>query len=157
MRVIKLFVWVVLCQIFILNNVQYNGYLNPYYYIIFIISIQQSRVSSLLLSFILGLTIDFFSESHGIHTFACVLISYIKPFLFNSANQTSEDFNIMKFDLFFSRTILIVLIHHLTLFLLEDFELHNILSIIFKTLTSACFTMILLIAHKAMISIKNEI
>ena len=157
MKGIKLFLWVVLCQIFILNNIQYSGYINPYYYIIFILAMQQSRVSSLLLSFMLGLTIDFFSESHGIHTFACVLITYMKPFLFNSTNHISEDINIMRFDVFFMRTILIVLIHHLTLFLLEDFELRNILSIIFKTLISAFFTMILLIVHKAMISIKNEI
>ena len=80
MRMTKLFLWTIFIQIFILNNIQLSGYINPYYYLIFILSIpsKQSKSTILLLSFLMGFVIDVFSQSYGIHAFASVLIAYLK-------------------------------------------------------------------------------
>ena len=67
-------------QVLILNNILFMGYINPYAYVLFIlllpISMSKSRV--LILAFILGITIDSFQNSMGMHAFACVLASYFR-------------------------------------------------------------------------------
>ena len=157
MKLGKLFFWSIIFQIFVLNNIQYSGYINPFYYIIFIVSIRETKLISLLLSFMMGIIIDYFSNSFGMHAFSCVLISYLRPFIYNSTKHINEDIKFMGFDFFLIRTFIIVSIHHFTLFILEDFDLLNILPIIMKTITSAIFTMILLMTHKAALGTKNEI
>ena len=164
MSVVKLLVWSILFQVFILNNIQLNGYINPYYYIIFIISSPSKNSKSICLmwGFLIGLIIDFFSESYGIHTFCSVLIAYLQPLFYSaksSYNKTSDDgknIKTMSLEFFISRTVLIVLIHHFTLFMLEDFSLINTFSIIYKTIVSSLFTIILLTLHKSLISLRKH-
>ena len=56
------FILLVLTQVLLLNHIDFLGYVNPYIYILFIIVFPFTGNKSLLifLSFILGLTIDFF-------------------------------------------------------------------------------------------------
>ncbi len=166
MNIVKLLIWSVLVQVFILNNIQFNGYINPYYYIIFIISSpnKKSKSACLIWGFLTGMIIDFFSESYGIHAFSSVLIAYLQPFFYSSKssyNKISDDgtnIKTMALDFFISRTIAIVVIHHFTLFILEDFSLINVIAVISKTIASSIFTIILLTLHKSLISMqKNEV
>ena len=75
------FIALVLVQILILNHINFLGYVNPYLYILFIIlfPINNDRILFIFLSFLIGLTIDMFSDSGGVHAAACVAIAYIRP------------------------------------------------------------------------------
>ena len=66
------FIVLVLTQVLILNHINLFGYVNPYLYILFIILYPLTGNKSLLiaLGFILGLTMDMFGDSGGIHAAA---------------------------------------------------------------------------------------
>ena len=159
MKNFKLFLWVVLVQVFILNNVQFSGYINPYYYLIFILTIhpKTSKSGILVWSFILGLCIDVFSNSYGIHAFASVLVAYIQIMWTSSKlnNRDEKDdvirmeqFSIKKFIFFASN---LIFIHHFVLFFLESFSIYDFFYVLEATILSSILTMILLIIHKIII------
>ena len=62
------FLLLVLVQVLLLNQINLFGYVNPYLYLLFIIIYPFTGNKSLLifLSFLLGLFVDFFSDSGGI-------------------------------------------------------------------------------------------
>ena len=154
MKRLKLFFWVIFFQIFILNNIQFSGYINPYYYIIFILTISNKNSGSiiLLLSFLLGLTIDVFSNSYGAHAFSSVLIGYLKIKWIDKKYISDADdmfeFSHFSMDRFIINSFIIILIHHFSLFFLERFSFNEFFSVLSITLISSIFTLILFIIHK---------
>ena len=68
------FILLVLVQVIVLNKINFLGYINPYIYILFIIlfPIKNNRVLFIFLGFLLGLTVDLFLDSGGVHAAACV-------------------------------------------------------------------------------------
>ena len=156
MKTLKLFFWVILLQIFILNNLQFSGYINPYYYIIFILFLPNkiNKSLSLILSLLVGLSIDMFSNTHGSHAFSCVLIGYLKIIWTRKTIQDSDEtFDFFHRDIrrFIGFVLPFILIHHGTLFFLERFSFREIIPIIKLTISSSFFTLILFIIHKAFI------
>ena len=154
MKNYKLFFWVILIQVFILNNIQFSGYVNPYYYIIFIITLPPriNKLYSLIISLLLGLIIDLFSHSHGMHAFCCLLIIYFK-IIWTSKKDIEENINVINFSLqqYILFIIPFIFIHHFSLFFLERFSIKEIFPVIKLTISSAFFTGVLLIIHKLFI------
>ena len=66
------FIILVLIQVLVLININFLGYINPYIYILFIIlfPIKNNRLLFIFLSFLLGLTVDLFLDSGGVHAAA---------------------------------------------------------------------------------------
>jgi len=152
---VTLFFWAIFVQIFILNNIQLSGYINPYYYLIFILytSSKNSKASILLSSFLIGFTIDVFSTSYGAHAFASVLTAYLKIIWTMKMTKNKDSDEVVEMDnlsisefLIFS--LYFILIHHFTLFFLERFNFSEILSVLGLTLTSTMFTLFLFIIHR---------
>ncbi|MCA6450098.1 MAG: rod shape-determining protein MreD [Chitinophagaceae bacterium] len=80
------FVVFILFQVYILNQVPpLHQYLVPYLYFLFILWLpfNISRFWLLLISFVFGLCLDYFTGTYGLHAAPCVLIAYIRPFLLN--------------------------------------------------------------------------
>ncbi len=146
------FVFLVLLQVFILCNVNFLGYINPYLYILFIIllPINLSQTKVLFYSFLLGLCVDFFQDSGGVHASACLVIAYLRPVILRFSFGVTYDHQTLKFRSTdfgerFVYILFMVFIHHLVLFSLEIFNLDHILLILKKTLYSGIFTVLLII------------
>lgn len=144
------FMLLVILQVLILNHINFLGYINPYVYILFIMlfPIKNSRTMFLFLSFLIGLTIDLFSDSGGIHAAACVTIAYIRPVILKFCFGTVYEYQTIKFNTvdFSSKLLYITIlttIHHLVLFILEIFNITKIILTLQKTLFSTIFTIIL--------------
>ncbi|MBL31789.1 MAG: rod shape-determining protein MreD [Flavobacteriales bacterium] len=155
MKNLKLFFWAIFIQVFILNNIQLSGYINPYYYVIFIFAIpsKNSSAQTLFFSFLIGFVIDLFSYSYGVHAFASVLIGYLKILWVrkgNSMKDSEEEFEIriLSINQFLIFSFYLVFIHHFTLFALDQFNFNQFFSILKVTLTSTMFTVLLLLIHK---------
>ena len=88
-----MFVSLVLIQVLVLNQVQLGGFINPYIYILFVIllPLNSPRYAVLILGFLIGLTIDVFSNSLGIHAAATVFIAYLRPLVIRSISNREED------------------------------------------------------------------
>jgi rod shape-determining protein MreD len=148
-----LFIGLILFQVIVLNNVLFWGYINPLLYILFIIlyPLKRDRSVFLLLSFLLGLCIDFFVDSGGINAAATLFIAYIRlPLLKGLLRKPEIDFpvfNISKlpFLRLLSFIVILTFSHHLIIFSLEYFKLNAILTIFSRTFLTSIFTNILLI------------
>lgn len=146
------FVFLVLLQVILLNNIFFLGYINPMIYILFVFlfPILKDRAVLLLLSFFLGLSIDFFSNSGGINAGATLFIAYFRlPILHIILKKSEFDyllFNIknLTFTQSVSYIFLLTFIHHLIVYSLEYYKLEGFIFIIGKATISSVFTAILI-------------
>lgn len=144
------FIILVLVQVLICNNINFLGYINPYIYIIFILlfPLKNNRLLLLVSSFLIGLTIDIFSDSGGVHAAACVTAAYARPVILKYAfgmlyEHQNIRFGNAELGSLIGYVSIFTLIHHIVLFSLEVFNILNILVILQKALFSSIFTIIL--------------
>jgi len=141
------FVVFLLLQIFIFNKINLFGYLNPYPYLFFILLYPVNNNKSVLLisSFTLGIILDMFANSGGIHALASVVLAYFRPNLFKFAFGVSYEYNTVKFADKISPEritllLLTIFIHHFILFFFEFFRVDLIVTIILRTLLNTLIT-----------------
>jgi hypothetical protein len=139
------------------------GFINPFVYILFILiyPINGNKTLLILLSFLLGLTIDVFGDSGGVHAAACVFIAFIRPLLLKFAFGVSYEYNMVKINKvpLAERLVYVafmVFIHHFVLFSLEIFSLSHILLILKSTLFSGIFSTIVILCSLLLFSRKSS-
>jgi rod shape-determining protein MreD len=150
-RYIGRFVVIVLLQIFIFNNMEFSGFVSPYIYVLFILLLPFATPASVVVlsGFLLGLSIDIFSDTIGIHTAATVLIAYIRPFVLkffapHDGYQSGSLPRISFYGLpwFIKYTILLVFTHHFVLFYIEMFRIQDFFYTFFRVILSSIFTVL---------------
>lgn len=154
-NVIKHIVWFVLfilSQVLIFNNINLFDYINPFIYIAFVFyyPLKKEKATFLFLSFLLGLCIDFFSDTGGINAAATLFIAYVRlPIL--SAILRKSDFDYLLFNIrsiSFVKAFLYIssltFIHHIILFSLDYFSLNEFGSVISKATMTTIFTVFLI-------------
>ncbi|HMI07212.1 MAG TPA: hypothetical protein VK528_06680 [Flavobacterium sp.] len=146
------FVLLLVAQILIFNNINFLGYINPYPYMLFIIlyPVNGNKYGLLVASFFLGIIMDMFCNSGGVHAAACVALAYYRPYIFKFSFGLSYEYQTVKLnDVLtperFSFILIAVVIHHFALFLLEVFHLTFIWEILLKTVLSTVFTILICI------------
>lgn len=139
-------------QVLIFNNFNFLGYINPYPYILFVLlyPVNGNKYGLLGASFLLGITMDLFSNSGGVHAAACLLLAYARPYIFKFSFGLSYEYQTIKINDSltperFSFLLLSVVIHHFTLFILEVFQLSSLWDILLRTLIGTLFTLIMCI------------
>lgn len=148
------FVILVLVQVLVLDNIQFLGYINPYLYVFFILAlpVRTPRWLSLVAAFILGLTIDAFSNTMGLHAFASVLIAFLRnPIikLFTTIDEGANpepSFVSLGAWVYIRYATVLVLIHHIALFFLESFSFVDVGFLLVKILLSTLVTLLLIFA-----------
>lgn len=148
------FVLLCLAQVLIFNNLELGGYVNafPYIYLILILPISIGRIPLLLVGFFLGLTVDVFSNTGGIHAAATTLIAFYRP-LYLKAQSPREGYeltalpHLKTFGLgwFIPYALLIVVIHHTALFYLEVFRFTEFFRTLLKILLSSGLTFLFIL------------
>ena len=143
------FILLLAAQIVIFNNINLFGYINPYPYVLFILlyPVNSNKFGLLIASFCLGLVVDLFSNSGGIHAAACLILAYLRPTFFKFAFGLSYEYQTVKINdrlspERFTFILISISTHHLILFLLEYFKFSFILSALLRTILSAIFTLI---------------
>ena len=146
------FVLLLAVQIIIFNNMNFFGFISPFPYLLFIIlyPVNGNKSGLLIASFLLGLIMDMFSNSGGIHTAACLVLAYYRPYIFKFSFGLSYEYQTVKLnDVLtperFSFILVSVVIHHLTLFVLEAFQFSFFWDILLRTILSSLFTILICI------------
>lgn len=148
-------IFLIFLQIFIFNNINFEGSINPYPYIIFILLYppHRNKYVFLALCFILGLGVDIFENTGGINAFASVFIGFFKNklirLLSGKTNFEIDEFKFYEFNIVQWIFYLGVLIfaHHVLVFLLENFSLNHLTSVLLKALRSSIFTFALIVFY----------
>lgn len=159
-----LFIFLLFLQVFILNNILYLGYVNPYLYIafVFLYPLRENRFPFLILAFLLGLFVDFFSNSGGVHAFSIVLIAYFRIYLIHSIfKKNAQDYQLFNLRLesfgnVFNYITILTILHHFILFTLINFSFQNFTHVILNTLLSSVFTLILFFLGNYIFSPKQQ-
>ena len=104
----------------------------------------------LFASFLLGLMIDIFSDSGGVHATACLMLAYFRPVFLRFAFGLSYEYQTIRIadKLTVDRFTFImtsILFHHIILFTLEFYRLSLFFNIILHTLLSTLFTFLICI------------
>ena len=139
------FVVLVLLQVLVINHIRLGGYVHPYIYMIFIMLLPFStpKWQLLVFGFALGLTVDLFTGTLGLHAGATTLMAFCRPSIIKlvSGNQKFE--NITEPNLgqlggiwFFRYALCMVFIHHLALFFLESFSFRLLGQVMLRILLS---------------------
>ncbi len=151
------FVFFITIQVFILNNIQLSGYINPFMYIMFILLLPFETPKWLLLfvAFCLGITIDIFSDTPGMHASATVFIGFLRPYILKAiapreGYETSSMPRIKSLGLAWviKYTLILTVLHHSFLFGIEVFKLSGVFFIIGRTILSSIFTTLLIVGSQ---------
>jgi rod shape-determining protein MreD len=156
------FIGLVLLQVIICSNINFLGYLNPYIYIIviFLYPISNNRLLFIFLSFLLGLSVDLFLDSGGVHATASVAITYVRPLFLKFSFGAAYEYQAIKFsNTTFSQRLIyfiaLIVIHHALLFSLVIFDQNEALLIIKQTFYSSIFTLIICLLLTSLFSKKE--
>jgi len=150
----------VLLQVLIFNNILIARMISPFFYILFIILLpfDTPRALLLFLSFTLGLTIDIFTNTPGVHASACLLTGFLRPFILQliSSRETLESVSAprvenMGFQWFAGYVTFLVIIHHLFLFFIEAFTFNSFLLTLLKVILSSVLSVILIVLSQFLI------
>jgi len=159
-RYILLFIILVLLQVWVLNNIQVSGYINPYLYVLFILLLPFQIPNWLLLvfSFLLGLVIDMFCDTLGMHASATVFMGFLRPIVLQAISTrdtfeagTFPSIHLFGFNWFIKYYLLLVFSHHLFLFIVEAYNFNAFYLILWRTLVSTFFTILLIVLSQYII------
>lgn len=154
-----MFFLLVLVQVLIFNQVQFSGFFNPYVYLLFIILLPLStpRYAVLILAFLLGLIIDIFSNSLGVHSAATVFAAYVRPLVIRIISNREDDrsdypgLNQNKLLWFINYVLIMVLLHHTVLFYLEVYTFANFLNTLYRVILSSLFSIIIIVLSQFLV------
>jgi len=152
------FILLVLFQVLVLSNIQFLGYINPYLYILIILAlpVQMPRWLTLILAFGLGLIIDTFTNTMGMHAFATVLVAFLRNGiikLFTSieeGNNPTPSFYSFGVSAYVKYVVVLVLIHHSTLLMLEAFSFVNFGITLIKIILSTAVTVLMILGIQSL-------
>ena len=151
------FVVLIFLQLFVLNNIQFSGFVNPYLYVMFILLLpfEMSGWFILVLGFITGLVMDAASATIGYHTMATVFMAYFRYHLLRFIaphdgyeSGMSPTITSLGFAWFFKYSVILTLAHHLVLFWVESFRFDDLLLATLRALASSIFTLLLIIIYQ---------
>ena len=147
------FILLLLMQVFIFNKINLGGYLNPMVYPLFIILLpfEISGFNLLLVAFFMGIGIDLFVGSIGLHAGATVFMAFFRTIGLRiiSSNREYESgispgINDLGYLWFIKYTSLLVFAHHLYFFIMEAFTFVDFDETLFRVFISSMFSIILI-------------
>lgn len=152
------FILLILLQVFVLNKVVLHGYATPYLYMVFVLLLPFSipRWGLMVAAVFLGLCLDMFTDTPGMHAAACLVIGYLRPFVINvlapqggfETVKRTPSVVAMGWAPFMTYATILVLIHHIVYFSLEVFDFHNLLFLVLKILLSAVASLVLILIYE---------
>lgn len=152
LRNIIRFALLVLLQVLVINNIAFNSYVYPAFYVYFILLLPFEISGWLLLlsSFLLGLSVDFFTNSLGVNAAASVFVAFMRPTVIRMLRSKKEyepgiipGIKDLGFRWFFFYALILILIHHTVLFFLEVFSLNHLTQTLYRILFSSGVTLLL--------------
>ena len=148
------FILLVFLQVFLLKNIALYNLSTPYLYILFILLLPFETPNLLLfaLAFILGITVDAFYNTPGLHAAACVLLAFVRVLFISITvqkdgfdNEPEPTLSLMGFRWFFTYALVLTVLHHFFLFNLEVFRFSEIQYTLSRVVLSSIFTVFLML------------
>jgi rod shape-determining protein MreD len=159
------FIIFITLQVLLLNNLHLFrvATLFLYVYVIVKIPINITRSQTIVVSFLLGLIMDMFTNTLGMHAAACTLAGFFREPLMNAyvGREMPEEgvpsFRRLGRSAYVKLLLSIVILHHVTLFLIESLSLFDPFFLTLRIIASVIMTSLcIFILELFNISKKNE-
>lgn len=143
----------VILQVLIIQNINLTGYiiLLPYVMAILILPFETNKLIVLFAAFLLGVFVDYFYDSSGLHATACTVMGFSRHYVLKyiaprdgydvGVRPTVED---MGLEWFLRYAGTLVLIHHFVLFYLEIFRFSEFFWTLLRVILSSMGTLLLI-------------
>lgn len=147
------FLLLILVQVLIIQNINLSSYiiLLPYVLIIILLPFEFSRLSVLFISFFVGVCIDYFYDSSGLHASACTIMGFSRYYILKFISPrdgydlgVKPTVNDMGLAWFLSYAGLLILVHHVFFFYLEVFRFNEFFRTFFRVFLSSIGTFVLI-------------
>jgi len=157
------FALLILVQVLVFNRLNFFGFINPMVYILFLYwyPIKQHRATFIMIGFLLGLSIDFFSDTMAINAASTVTIAYLRPAIIRFVFGVNYEFQNFKlgnatYVQQFAFLTLLIVVHHLVFFTLEIFSFANLLLILKKVVSISLASLLICLLFSSLFSVRKE-
>ena len=146
----------ILIQVYVLNKIPHlQQFVIPYLYYLFILWLpfSVSRIGLLIIGFLTGMELDFFTMTPGLHAAACILLAYCRPFVINILTpKDPTEFNdrepsprAMGWTPYLVYVLILTLFHHSYLTFLQWLSFGTFLQFLIKIVATTAISMLLII------------
>lgn len=154
------FIVLVLLQALVLDHLDLaNGWVVPYLYVLFLIALPFDTPpwATLLLGFALGMAMDFFSSTPGMHASACTVMAFARIWMlrlleprdgYDTGKRPVVQHMGIRWYMAFAGTLVVV--HHLWLFVVEVYRFDDFPTTFVRALMSAAATLVLCLLAQAL-------
>jgi len=150
------FVFFLLVQVYVLNVVPHlHQLVVPYLYFLFLLWLPftVSRGGLLVLGFLMGISVDYFTMTPGLHAAACVLVAFVRPFIINilAPKDASEvtyrepSPKAMGWTPYMVYVLVLTILHNAYLTLLQWLSFGSLWLFLLKIVTTTAISLLLII------------
>ena len=145
---IEWFIGLVLLQVLVLNRMHMNGYATPFFFIYFILKYNSgvSRNTLMVWSFLLGLTVDIFSNTPGMNAAAATLLAFMREPILEDFEPGIKSMGISPY---FRYILLCTFLFCSILMVIDTFSFFNLPVLLLKILTDASITIVCILCAEA--------
>lgn len=149
------YVLVMVLQVLLFDQLQLWGACHPYVYVLCLLMmpISRSHSADMFIGALAGLIMDIFDNTLGVHMAACTLLMFVRPYLIgaivNDKDRLNEQISLRAIGLeaLIKYVVILVLIHHLTVFSLAAWSWNHIGFVLLETAVSSFITIIAIIGY----------
>jgi rod shape-determining protein MreD len=149
------YIIIMLLQVLLFDQLQLWGACHPYIYILCLLMMPITLPHSMdmLLGAAAGIVMDVFCNSLGVHTAACILLMFIRPYLIgfivNDKDRLNEQISLraIGMEALVKYVVILVLIHHLMVFSLAAWSWTHMSFVLLETFVSGIITIAIIIGY----------
>ena len=149
------YILVMLLQVLLFDQLQLWGVCHPYIYILclMMMPITLPHNVDMLIGAGVGLLMDVFCNSLGVHTAACIMLMFIRPYLIgaivNDKDRLNEQISLRSIGMeaLIKYVVILVLVHHLTVFMLAAWSWSHFGFVLLETLVSSIITCLIILGY----------
>ena len=149
------YILVMMLQVLLFDQLQLWGACHPYIYILCLLMMPITLPHSvdMLIGALVGITMDIFCNTLGIHTATCILIMFIRPYLLgvivNDKDRLNEQICLRSvgMEALVKYVVILVVLHHLMVFSLAAWSWAHMGFVLLETIVSCVITIAIIIGY----------
>lgn len=153
------YIIIMLLQVLLFDQLQLLGICHPYIYVLCLLMMPITLPHSvdMLIGAAVGIIMDIFCNSIGVHMAACILLMFVRPYLLgvivNDKDRLNEQISLRAIGLeaLVKYVVILVLVHHLVVFMLAAWSWSHIGFVLAETAVSGLITGLVVIGYNLLI------
>ncbi|MCR5532522.1 MAG: hypothetical protein K6F10_01415 [Paludibacteraceae bacterium] len=149
------YILVMLLQVLLFDQLQLLGVCHPYIYILCLMMMPVTLPHNvdMIIGALVGVVMDIFCNSLGVHTAACILIMFIRPYIISSMVNDIDRLNeaismhVLGVENMIKYVLILVFVHHAVVFLLAAWSWSHIGFVLIETVVSGIITSFIIIGY----------